>query len=239
MREAGGRLQGKVILVTGAYGGLGREASLACAREGATVVLLGRKVPQLNRLHDAIVAEGGEAVLYPMDLEGATPDDHAELAVRLDEAFGKLDGILHCAAHFKGLTPLELTDPADVARAMHVNLTAPVWLTMACLPLLRRAADASVVVVIDAPERTSRAYWGGYGLAQAGRAALVPMLDGEIGEGHVRVVGLEPGPMRTPLRAKAYLNDRDPNARPPADHADACVDALAGGPRGVTRNLAA
>ena len=76
-------------------------------------------------------------------------------------------------------------------------------------------------------------------LAQAGRAALVPMLDGEIGEGHVRVVGLEPGPMRTPLRAKAYLNDRDPNARPAADHADACVDALAGGPRGVTRNLAA
>ena len=239
MSEAARRLQDKVILVVGAQGGLGREAALASAREGATVVLLGRKVPQLNRVHDAIVAEGGEALLYPMDLEGATPDDHAELATRIDEAFGRLDGILHCAAHFKGLTPLELTDPADVARALHVNLTAPVWLTMACLPLLRRTEDASVVVVIDTPARTSRAYWGGYGLAQAGRAALVPMLDGEIGEGHVRVVGLEPGPMRTGLRARAYLNDRDPSARPPTDYAEACVAALAGAPRGITRNLAA
>ena len=72
-----GALARRVVLVSGAHGGLGQAASLACARAGATVVLLGRKVPRLNRLFDRIVAEGGEALLYPLDLEGASPDDFA------------------------------------------------------------------------------------------------------------------------------------------------------------------
>src|SRR3546814_9052595 len=75
----------------------------------------------------------------PFDLEGASPDDHAGLARRIEEGFGRLDGLLHCAADFHGLTSLERSDPARFARAVHVNLTARAWLTQACLPLLRKA----------------------------------------------------------------------------------------------------
>ena len=103
---SGRELDGRVVLVTGAHGGLGSEAALACAQAGATVVLLGRRVPKLGRMYDRITAAGGEAALYPMDLEGASPDDYAELAARIDAAFGRLDGVLHAAAHFSGLTPL-------------------------------------------------------------------------------------------------------------------------------------
>src|SRR6478672_10167830 len=142
---AGNPLAGRVVLITGAPGGLGSVAARACARAGATVVLLGRKVPKLNRLYDAIVAEGPEPLLYPLDLEGASPDDYAELAARIEPELGRLDGLLHCAAEFRGLTPLLHTDPAAFARAIHVNLTAPAWLTQACLPLLLRAPDAAVV----------------------------------------------------------------------------------------------
>ena len=227
-------LAGRVVLVTGAHGGLGAAASRACARAGATLVLLGRKVRKLERLHDAIAADPGAQApgsgplpsLYPLDLEGATPDDFAELAQRIDQAYGRLDGLLHCTAEFRGLTPLEHTDPANFARALHVGVTAPWWLTQACLPVLRKSDDASVVFVLDDPARVSKAYWGGYGVAQHGVSALVGMLHAELGSGPVRVAGLQPGPMRTALRARAFVDDQDRDARDPAQAADACVALL-------------
>ena len=224
----GAALKGRVILVTGAYGGLGRAAALACAREGATLVLLGRKVPKLNRVYDAIRQEttAAEPANYPLDLEGASPDDYAELAARIESGLGRLDGLLHCAAEFKGLAAMERTDPADFARAIHVNLTARWWLTQACLPLLKRADDGAVVFALDDPARIGGAYWGGYGLAQQGGAALVGMLHAELASTPVRVSGLQLGGMRTVLRSKAYVEEDDRLAVDPALYADACVRLL-------------
>ncbi|WP_242112396.1 SDR family NAD(P)-dependent oxidoreductase [Luteimonas aquatica] len=226
--QAGSALAGRVILVSGAYGGLGRAAALACARAGATLVLLGRKVPRLNRVYDAIRQEttAAEPANYPLDLEGASPDDYAELAARLESGLGRLDGLLHCAAEFKGLASMERTDPADFARAVHVNLTARWWLTQACLPLLKRAEDGAIVFALDDPARTGAAYWGGYGLAQHGGAGLVGMLQAELASTPVRVSGLQPGPMRTVLRSKAYVEEDDRQARDPAAYAEACVRLL-------------
>lgn len=219
-------LEGWVVLVVGAHGGLGHAATLACAQAGASVVALGRRVPKLNRLLDAVAASGGQASAYPLDLEGAGPDDYAQMVSRIGETCGRLDGVVHCAAEFRGLTPLVHTDPAHFARAVHVNLTAPCWLTQACLPLLSEAEDAAVVFVVDDPARTGAAYWGGYGVAQAGLCALVPMLHAELANSCVRVSGLQPGPMRTPLRAKAQATDEDRAARDPASYAGHCVTLL-------------
>lgn len=219
-------LDGRVVLVSGAHGGLGSAAATACARAGATVVLLGRKLPKLNRLYDAIAAEGPEPLLYPLDLEGATPDDYAELAKRLEAELGRLDGVLHCAANFRGLTPLLQTDPAAFARAIHVNLTAPWWLSQACLPLLAKADDAALVFVLDDRERVGKANWGGYGIAQHGLESLVAMLHAELANTPVRVAGLQPGPMRTALRAMAYVEEDDRTARAPEAYAQACVTLL-------------
>ncbi|MCC8363871.1 SDR family NAD(P)-dependent oxidoreductase [Lysobacter sp. A6] len=219
-------LAGRVILVTGAHGGLGTAASKACARAGATVVLMGRRVRQLERLHDAIAAVSKAPVLYPLDMEGASPDDYNELAQRIDDNYGRLDGLLHCAADFRGLTPIEHTDPAAFARSVHIGVTAPTWLTQACLPVLRKSKDASVVFVVDDLTRVSGAYWGGYGVAQHARVGLVSTLHAELGKTSVRVAGLQPGPMRTGLRAKAFVDDMDRDARDPAFAADACVELL-------------
>jgi NAD(P)-dependent dehydrogenase (short-subunit alcohol dehydrogenase family) len=190
------------------------------------VVLLGRKLPKLNRVYDAVAQAGAEPLLYPLDLEGATPDDYAELADRLRAELGRLDGVLHCAVEFKGLTPLEHTDPAAFARAMHVNLTAPWWLSQACLPLLRQSQDAALVFALGDLERVGQPYWGAYGIAQHGLAAMVGMLHAELASSSVRVSALQPGPMRTGLRSRAYADDNDLQAREAGDYADACVTLL-------------
>lgn len=222
----GPALDGRVVLVVGAAGGLGSASSVACAKAGATVVLLGRKVAPLNRVYDAAKAVGPEPLLYPLDLVGATPDDYDELARRIEAELGRLDGVLHCAAEFKGLTPLLHTDPADFARAIHVDLTARWWLTQACLPLLAKSDDAAVVFAIDDPARSGAAFWGGYGLAQAAQSALVSMLQAELGEHGPRVTGFQPGPMRTALRARACQPNTDAEALPATDHVAACVALL-------------
>ena len=219
-------LDQRVVLVSGAHGGLGSAAAVACARAGATVVLLGRKLPKLNRVYDAVAQAGAEPLLYPLDLEGASPDDYAELADRLRAELGHLDGVLHCAVEFKGLTPLEHTDPAAFARVVHVNLTAPWWLSQACLPLLRQSADAALVFALDDLERVGQPYWGAYGIAQHGLAAMVGMLHAELASSSVRVSALQPGPMRTGLRSRAYADDNDLQAREATDYADACVTLL-------------
>ena len=233
-------LDGRVVLVNGAQGGLGSAAAQACARAGATVILLGRKPAKLNRVYDACLQVGPEPLIYPLDLEGASPDDYAQLADRIFQQLGRLDGVLHCAAEFRGLTPLEHTDPAAFARALHINLTAPWWLSQACLPLLKQAPDAALVFALDDPERVGQSYWGGYGIAQHGLSALVSMLQAEMTNSPVRVSALQPGPMRTPLRARAYAQDASAEVRDPQVYADACVTLLScagAGYRGKTWSL--
>lgn len=226
-RPAPDALAGRTILISGAHGALGSAAAHACAKAGACVVLLGRRVPKLGRLHDALEAEGANApAIYPLDLEGASPDDYAAMADAIQTQCGGLDGVLHCAAEFKGLASIENSAPEDLLRALHVNLVAPLMLTRACLPLLRQREDAAVVFVLDDRERVGRAFWGGYGIAQHGLEGLVSVLHDECENGSVRVHGLRPGPMRTPLRARAYFAENPGTVAEATSVAPACVHLL-------------
>lgn len=219
-------LSGRVVLVVGALGGLGQAVARDAAAAGAEVVLLGRRVPKLNRLYDELTAQGASAAIYPLDLAGATPADYAEMATRIEGEFGRLDGVVHAAADFPGLTPLALTEPEAFARAIHVNLTAPMLLTQACLPLMRRSSDASVVFISDAPERLARAHWGGYAVAKHGLPGLMAVLADELVNTPVRVCALQPGPMRTALRGRAFFGE-NPGLWPlPAAYAPAVVQLL-------------
>ena len=219
-------LAGRVILVTGAYGGLGEAAARACAQAGATVVLLGRKVPKLSRSYDAVKALGPLPALYPLDLAGADPADYEQMVERIVADLGGLHGVLHCAAEFTGLRSLETTPPEDFLRNLHVNLTAPWLLTQACLPALRAQADSAVVFVLDDPARVNRAYWGAYGVAKSGLLGLMRVLDDETDTGTVRVSALQPAPMRTNIRSRAFVEEAASKVPGPARYANACVHLL-------------
>ena len=215
-------LAGRTVLVTGAGGGLGHSVALGAARCGAEVILLGRTVRKLEATHDRIVERGGPPpAIYPMDLCGASFDDYADLAHRIDEAYGRLHGIVHAAASFSGLAPLAHLEPEDWLRTVHVNLTAPFLVTRACLPLLQRVPDAAMVFVGDRLGRRARAYWGAYAVSKFGIEGLANLLAEEVeSAGTPRVVCVNPGPMRTALRRRAFP------AEPPDAAAD--PDAVAG-----------
>lgn len=235
-------LAGRVVLVVGAHGGLGSEIARGAAAAGATVVLLGRRVPKLSRVYDAILAAGGaEPAIYPLDLEGASPAEYAEMAERIGAECGRLDAVVHAAADFPGLTPFKITEPEDWLRALHVNLSAPLLLTRACLPLLEAAPDAAVLFVHEDLPQVARAYWGGYGVAKHGLVGLQAILADELADTRVRVHGVRPGPMRGSLRGRAWFGE-DPGKWPGPDrYAPACVALLgpAGIPhRGTTLDLA-
>ena len=209
-------LKDRVILVTGAGDGIGRAAARRLARHGATVILLGRTIRKLERVYDEIEQSGDpKPAIYPMNLEGATPKDYADLAQVLDKEFGRLDGLLHNAALFEGLTPIANYDIELWYRILQVNLNAPFLLTQAVLGLLNRSADASVVFTADRVGEVGRAYWGAYAVAKGGARTMMQVLASELETNTpIRVNSIDPGRARTELMARAYPG------REPAEWAD-------------------
>ncbi len=199
-------LKERVILVTGAGSGIGRAAARAFAAHGATVILLGRTLQKLEQVYDEIEAAGHpQPAIYPMNMEGAAPKDYSDLAATLEKEFGRLDGILHNAGLLGVLTPLEQYDAELWYKVMQVNLNGPFLLTRACMGLLRRSADASVLFTSAEVGRKARAYWGAYAVSLAGAEGLAQLLADELEHtGTVRVNSIDPGPVRTALRLQAY-----------------------------------
>lgn len=202
-------LNNKVILVTGASGGLGRAAALALARAGATTILLARKIPRLENVYDEIVAQGGPTpALYPLDLAGASEIDYAEMVERVIESLGGIHGIFHGAAEFGALRPFRDVESGNWQRLIHVNLTAPVFLTQAFLPALQASGEGRIIFVDDTATGKGKAFWGAYGVAKAGLRSFAQSLDAEMSGLGIRTSCYAPGPIRCPIRLRAYPGER-------------------------------
>ena len=210
-------LRGRAIMVTGATGGLGRPLALACAAQGATVVLHGRVVRKLEALYDEIVAAGHPPpTILPLDLAAATADDFANVAGAIRAQLGRLDGLVHTAAFLGSLGPIEHQAFDAWQKVLRVNLASAMALTRSTFPLLSAAPDASVVFTLDARGEDPRAYWGAYAAAKAGLSALAATLADEWeGRANLRVAAVVPGPMRTPLRMLTHPGEDRSSLTPP------------------------
>lgn len=223
-------LANRVVLVTGATGGLGRALAAACAACGATVVLHGRVVRKLEALYDEIVAAGHpEPSMLPLDLANAGVEqlDHAAGALRAQ--LGRLDALVHVAATLGSLGPLEHQSFPVWQTVLQVNLSAPMLLTQALLPLLADAPDAAIVFTLDTHACDPRAYWGAYGTSKAGLWALAATLADETeNRGNLRVNAVVPGPMRSPLRTLTHPGEDKRGLPSPAALAPLYLHLVAG-----------
>lgn len=196
----------KIILITGAAGGLGSTAALALAKSGATVILLDKNLPKLEFVYDKILAaDGATPILYPFDLTGASENDYLELAHRIDAKYQKLDGLLHNAVEFSAFTPLIQHDTKEWQQTLNVNLNAPFLLTRVLLPVLQKANHASIVFTSDSSARNTPAYSGAYGVSKIALEGFAHVLAQELeAAGKIRVNTLIPCPVDSPLRKRAY-----------------------------------
>lgn len=199
-------LAGRVIAITGASSGIGRAVALACARSGATVILVGRSPRKLETVHGEIEAAGGpEPTIAVLDLEKAVASDYDQLASAVSERFGRLDGLLHNAGILGTLSPIEHHDVPTFCRVMHVNVTAAFALTQVLLPALKQAPDAAVLFTSSSVGRVGRAYWGAYAVSKFATEGLMQVLASEVENiTSIRVNSLNPGRARTMMRRQAY-----------------------------------
>ena len=199
-------LASRRLLITGAGDGIGKAVALACARHGASVILLGRTAAKLEKVYDEIERQNlPPPAILPLDLATAPPSHYEQLAQTIEREFGLLDGLLHNAADSGTLTPLEHYTPDMWYRVLQVNLNAAWLLTRACLPLLHKSTDASIVFTTADVGRKGRAYWGAYGVSCFGLEGMMQILADELAsEGRIRVNSLDPGKVRTGMRARLY-----------------------------------
>jgi NAD(P)-dependent dehydrogenase (short-subunit alcohol dehydrogenase family) len=221
---APGSLAGRVALVTGASRGIGAAVAERFAREGAHLVLAARTLGGLEELDDKIRAVGGSATLVPVDLREFIKID--ELAAVLFDHYGRLDILVGNAAEFGTFSPLGHIAPQTWTEVIDLNLTANWRLIRAMDPLLRAAPAGRAIFVTAGVARRASAYWGPYAVSKAALEILVKIYAGEIAKTRVRANLIDPGIVRTRLRACAYPGE-DPTSLPPPESVTDAFLALA------------
>jgi NAD(P)-dependent dehydrogenase (short-subunit alcohol dehydrogenase family) len=206
-------------LITGASRGIGAAVAARFAAEGAHVVLAARTVGGLEEVDDKVRAAGGSATLVPIDLRDFIKID--ELAARILDRWGRLDILVGNAAEFGVFSPLGHIDPATWSEVIDLNLTANWRLIRAMDPLLRAAPAGRAIFVTSAVAHGVRPYWGPYAVSKASLEMLVKIYAGEITKTRIRANLIEPGIVRTRLRARAFPGEDPAHLPPPENVADA------------------
>jgi len=198
-------LNGKTIIVTGAAGGLGSALSMVAAREGFNTVMVDCDQRRLEEAYDRITDAGlPDPALYPLDLSAAGPEHFDELLDKVISEFGGLDAVIHCAARFEGLTPLDQVSPQEWLLQIQVNLNAAWLLSAQSLALLRNSEAGRLYFLLEDMSKVEGAFWGAYGISKHALKALVSQFAAECRSSNVQVLGINPGPLRSALRSLAY-----------------------------------
>lgn len=199
-------LADQVILITGAGKGIGRALALAAAKHGATTILLGKTLKNLESVYDEITSNGyPEPALHPLNLLRLDPKSANELAQSIEQMFGRLTAVVHNAAISGPITPMELMPPEKWQEVIHLNLNVPFLLTQALLPLLKKSPHSSVLFTTAQEAHQAKAYWGAYSASKHGVMAMAKAFHEELENNtDIRVNCVNPGIVRTAMRLNAF-----------------------------------
>lgn len=208
----------RVILVTGAGEGIGRQAAMSYAAQGATVILLGRTVSKLEAVYDDIEKLGyPQPAIIPMDLMGATKQHYIDMVDTIDGQFGRLDGVLLNAGILGVLSPFDQIGEDSFDDVMQVNVKSQFLLAQAVMPLVKKAEDGRIIFTSSTVGHKGRAFWGTYAMSKFATEGMMQVLADELAGTTVRVNAINPGGTRTGMRAKAFPAEDISQLKTPAD----------------------
>lgn len=210
----GGRLDGRIALITGASRGIGAAVAKRFAAEGARLVLAARTVGGLEEVDDAVKATGASATLVPVDLTQGDAVDR--LGGAIYEKFGRLDVLVGNAGTLGVLSPVAHIEPKVWDNAVALNLTTNYRLIRSLDPLLRLSEAGRAIFVTSGAPRSLHPYWGVYSATKAALEALVKTYAKELANTSVRANLVSPGAQRTNMRAAAFPGE-DPMSLPHPD----------------------
>ncbi len=233
---------GRIVLVNGATGALGTATAQTLAARGATLILLGRRLDQLERLANDInervlpevpaEARGEPPVIQPVDFSGAAPEDYDTLIEGIEQAFGRLDLLVHAMGTAGELAPLAQADLMKFQESLHVNLTAPFALTRSAWAQLERSDRPRVLFFTD---RGAEAFGSAHDIAHAGVERMIRQWAAE--SPPIWIAGFDPGPVNSRLRHARFPGERPADRQPPCAVMPALLDWLEHGETGEIRRL--
>jgi NAD(P)-dependent dehydrogenase (short-subunit alcohol dehydrogenase family) len=216
-------LAGLIALVTGATRGIGRASALGLAEAGAHVIAVGRTQGALEALDDEILEITGErATLVPLDLTNGAGID--QLGGVIHQRWGRLDILVHAAGILGELTPASHIETKLWDRVLATNLTSAYRLIRSLEPLLRKSAAGRAVFLTSGAAVRPRAFWSVYAASKAGLEGLVKSWADELENTPIRPVLLDPGAMRTAMRAKAFPGEEPESLPHPSEIAPLVVE---------------
>jgi NAD(P)-dependent dehydrogenase (short-subunit alcohol dehydrogenase family) len=205
-------LKDKVTLITGASQGLGRALALAFAREGARVVVNARSEESVGPVAREVEDTGAEVLAVAADVSKGA--DAERLVDETANQFGSIDVLVNNAGLLGPRVVIEEYPEDEWRRVIDANLTGPFLVSRAAIPHL--SAGGSIINVVSGVSVEGRAEWGAYSVSKFGVEGLTQILAAELKQSGVRVNAVDPGGMRTDMRAAAYPEE-DPQTRIPPE----------------------
>jgi len=198
-------LAGAVIIVTGAGSGIGAAAARQLGAAGARVALVGRRAGPLDEVAGKIQSAGGDALCVPADL--ADPASPQRITAACLDHYGQIDGLVNNAAVVRH-KPLGDWDVAGFDEHVATNIRAPFFLIQAALPALQESRVRAVVNISSSSGTLHRVGQSVYAMTKSALDYLTRTLAGELAPLGVRVNGIAPGPIDTPIHA-TWADDLD------------------------------
>jgi NAD(P)-dependent dehydrogenase (short-subunit alcohol dehydrogenase family) len=201
-------LEGKVAMITGASQGLGRALALAYAKEGAQIVINSRQRESIGPVAEEAESMGAEVLALAADV--ARSADVERLVGAATQRFGRVDVLVNNAGVLGPRVAIAEYPEDEWRLVVDTNLTGPFLVSKAVIAHMPEGG--SIVNVVSGVSVEGRSGWGAYSVSKFGVEGLTQILAAELKERGIRVNAVDPGGMRTEMRAAAYPEE-DPMTR--------------------------